>query len=274
MIDAPDAPVLPLPSTAVLHHGDCLDVMPRLDADSVAMVFADLPYATHKNIVTSNHWDTPFCLQSFWDCLRAALRKNSVAAFTAKQLFATSLIASNPSQFRYDLIWNKVRPSRHLHAKRMPLLKHESVLLFYKPPCTYNPIMTKRDVDKRRGVMRVHSTNAATPNFVHLDAEHVYTERYPTTIIDAQRENYTIHPTQKPVALLEWLISTYTNPGDTVLDPVFGSNTTGVACARLGRNYIGIEMDPEYFRIGRERLDGERAKLGLAPCEAITLNNP
>lgn len=267
MVNLPLPIGTPRPTTVRLVRGDCLDVIPTLAPQTIAMVFADFPYATEQRQVTANPWDIPFDLDTYWQRIMPSLTAGAVSAMTCKQPFSCSLIMAAPKLFRYDLVWDKLRPSRHLHAKRMPLLRHESVLIFYKPPCTYNPAMEKRIVPKKRGEMSVHSTNAKTPNFGSLDKNHIYTHRFPTTIVSAQRENYTTHPTQKPVALLEWLIRTYTNDGDTILDPVAGSGTTAIAAINVGnRHVICIEKDKTYFDIMTKRLAAHHQSTYAAVC--------
>ena len=261
-----DAPQL-LPSTCTLYHGDCLLVMPALEPRSVAMVFADLPYGTFKK---RSHWDQPLDLVYLWKLLSQIGQNNASFCFTATQPFATFLISSNMPMFKYDMVWNKRRGANIGNLKTMPLRVHESVLVFAEKIVTYNsqkwqgtPTQRVQKIEYRNsshiGITRSANVISGCPHGI----------RHPISIINAPlgRPQHSLHPTQKPVALLEWLIATYTNEGDTVLDPVFGSNTTGVACARLGRNYIGIEKDPDYFRIGTQRVNAERTKLGLQPCE-------
>ena len=260
-----DAP-LPLPTTCTLYLGDCLEVMPRLKPMSVAMVFADLPYGNTRNI-----WDVRIPLLDFWAASWSLLEKKGAVIATASQPFATLLIHSEIQNFNSDIIWKKTSPVGFLNSKRCVLRAHEHILIFRKKSGTYNAQMT----DSIGPKIKFMQGSKKTENYgkfarTQYDCKGV---RYPTSVQTfSSRDTYhgevrTIHPTQKPVALLDWLVKTYTNPGDTVLDPVFGSCTTGVACARLGRNFIGIEKDPDYFRIGTERVNAERAKLGLQPCE-------
>lgn len=229
------------------------------------MVFADLPYGT-----TNHNWDCSVDLEQFWKTLQVIRTGNGIALLTATHPFASDLICSNRKEFKYDLVWHKSRASGHLNAKRMPLRTHELALAFYKKLPTYNPIKSPRWT-KRVSTFIKNDTSSSKIYGSHQAQSYVDDGmRYPVSVIytnSQQTSGLSVHPTQKPVALLEWLIKTYTNPGDTVLDPTFGSCTTGVACARLGRNFIGIEKDPGYFRTGRERVDAERAKLGLQPCE-------
>lgn len=246
-----------------LYQGDCLEVMPTLQAGSVAMVFADLPFG-----VLSCRWDSPVDLKQFWKNLQSITKTNAVQSFTSTQPFTTSLINSNSKNFSYDLVWCKNSGVGHLLAKKRPMRIHETVLIFNARKGIYRPQMTdghpvlprtcRADKDKSYGANIVQGRKDST------------TKRYPVSVLaiasDSQRRrgwktvtaNY-LHPTQKPVALLEWLVATYSNPGDTVLDPVMGSGTTGVACANLGRQFIGIEKDPTYFTAAKARIEAAYA---------------
>lgn len=243
-----------------LLQGDCLEVMPTLEKGSVGMVFADLPYG-----VTRNRWDSCIDLTALWRAINAVSHSNAVQAFTATQPFGSAIITSNLSRFRYDIVWNKMLVAGFLNAKKMPLRQHETVLVFGSPKSTYNPQMREgKPYIKKHGkeFSKNYGTTHMRPHINEDGARHPTSIlSYPTTRVTGQ------HPTQKPLALLEWLIATYTNPGDTVLDPCFGSNTTGVACARLGRRYIGIEKDPTYFAAGKARLEAEHARLAEQPAQ-------
>lgn len=236
----------------MLIQGDCLEVMAQIPDGSVDMVLCDLPYGT-----TRNHWDSVVPLPELWAEYGRVCR-GPIVLFAA-QPFTSALVLSNPRWFRYDLIWRKNKASGHLNAKRMPLRAHESVLVFYEQFGTYNPQKTSGHTPTNYAKRTKHSTNYGA----QVDA--VYgggnTDRYPTSVIEWPVLNNDdperTHPTQKPVGLCEWLIRTYTNEGDTVLDNCMGSGTTGVAAKRLGRSFIGIEKDPEYFRVASDRINGE-----------------
>lgn len=243
------------PSTVQLYHGDCLEVMPTLEPKSVAMVFADLPYG-----ITRNPWDTPIDLDVLWSCINHITTKPHTTILTAAHPFAAKIICSNISRFRYDLVWDKKLTTGFLNAKRCPLRRHEQILVFASGATVYNPQMIHGEPFKK-------TPRALSPNYGHFSIggpRYSAGARYPTSLIAVPSERKKgNHPTQKPLALLEWLIATYTNPGDTVLDPTMGSGVAGLACARLGRNFIGIEKDRGYFDIASKRIADERARLGL-----------
>ena len=229
------------------------------------MVFADMPYGILKKLP----WDCAIDLSLFWPRAQTFSSPETVFVFTASMLFASTLIVSNRGNFKYDLVWEKKLSSSFLLAKHRPMNYHENILVFYKKRGTYNPQMEHRKC-VRRGRWDAE-LKKGKHNFIDKNAErkpYIYTDSiYPKSILAGLNEHTRkqgLHPTQKPVALLEWLVATYTNPGDTVLDPVMGSGTTGVACARLGRNFTGIEKDPQYFATASKRIADERARLGLS----------
>jgi DNA modification methylase len=245
-----------------LHHGDCLEVMPTLAPASVAMVFADLPYG-----VTRNRWDSCISLAPLWRCFAHCGQANFVSCFTATQPFATTVIVSNLPHFRYDLVWQKNVATGFLNAKRSPLRCHEGVLIFCSKAALYNPQMVATALPLKRhanGTKHTENYGAQKKTFYDCGGK-----RYPQSVLqfkEAARhsgEIRSLHPTQKPLALLEWLIATYTNPGDTVLDPTMGSGTTGVACARLGRRFVGIEKDATYFAAAKARIEAEHERMRL-----------
>jgi DNA modification methylase len=228
-----------------LRHGECIEVMRSLPDQSVDMVLCDLPYGT-----TRNAWDSIIPFDDLWREYRRLSR--GAIVLTAAQPFTSALIMSNPKEYRYSWVWVKSVSTGFLNAKKQPLRKHEDVLVFSSKVVAYNPQMEetgKRKVSRRVGTK--------TSNYGSADKETFYDSsvRYPTTILEMpSRTEASIHPTQKPVALMEYLIRTYTNEGDTVLDNCMGSGTTGIACARSGRNFIGIERDDAYFKIAHDRV--------------------
>lgn len=247
-----------------IYLGDCLDILPRYadGFDHYAgvrrfdMVFADLPYG-----VTANKWDSRIDLVHLWRELLAVGKPNCAFIFTATQPFATALINSQPKLFRYDLVWDKLRGANFVNAKKAPLRQHESVLIFARRPTTYNPQKTLGHIPRSR----IYAKQVVSSNYNIRpigSKRHTDDSRYPASIFAAKRDDMRGkqgHPTQKPVALLEWLIKTYSNPGDTILDPTMGSGTTCVAAINTGRNYVGIEKEASYFitaakRIGEARL--------------------
>lgn len=249
-----------LPSTCHLYLGDCLEVMSRSRSTGVAMLFADLPYGLNG---TSFDWDKCINLQDLWKHVKSILKENAICCFTATQPFSSHLVLSNLKKFRYSYVWTKNRATNFLNAKTQPLRNHEDILIFAKGKATYTPQMKKGapySISRKPSVsMHLYPASKSKSTTKNTGI------RFPTSTQNFNLDKKNLHPTQKPVALLEWLIKTYTNPGDTVLDPTFGSCTTGVACARLGRSFIGIEKDPKYFRIGKERVEKERTRLGLSP---------
>lgn len=230
-----------------LIHADCFDAFPTIAERSVDMVLADLPYGT-----TNCAWDSHLPLEALWKAYRRICR-GPVVLF-AQSPFDKVLGASNLRQLRYEWIWEKTHPTGHLNAKKMPMKAHENVLVFYDRAPTYNPIKTtghaRKTAIKRGDATPIYGVQ--TFDALPYDS----TERYPRSVLtfasDKQRSK--LHPTQKPVALCEYLIRTYTNPGDLVLDNCMGSGTTGVACLNTGRRFIGIEKDAEHFATASARI--------------------
>lgn len=238
------------PPTLLL--GDCLALLPALQANAVDMVFADLPYG-----VTANKWDSVITFAPLWEQLLRVGKKNCAFVFTATQPFATALICSQPNLFIQELIWDKTRGTDFPNANVRPLNRHENIMVFSR--ATANPMSKLRvsyNPQKTAGNTYVSKRGSKTDNYgTGLDAvEREQTGRFPTSIIEFKRDKNKVHPAQKPVALLEWLIKTYTNPGDTVLDPTTGSGTPGVACANTGRCFVGIEQDTTYFETATRRV--------------------
>lgn len=243
-----------------LYQGDCLEIMPTLEDGSVAMCFADLPYGSAKRKTTDLSWDSQIAIETFWPHVWRCC--TGVFASTATQPFASSLICSQLRYFRYDLIWHKSNVGGWLNANRAPLRAHESVLVFAKKQSIYNPqkINGKPYKCAARKPPLAFEARQKRGSTILLPTENKNGKRFPISVLKFDRcKNAGLHPTQKPVALLEWLIATYTNPGDTVLDPVMGSGTTGVACANLGRRFVGIEKDPTYFAAAKARIESAYA---------------
>lgn len=238
-----------------LIQGDCLERMKEIPSGSVDMILTDPPYGT-----TACKWDSIIPLEQMWEQLKRVIKPNGAIVMTASQPFTTTLIASNMKMFKYCWYWNKVLPRGHLNAKKQPLRVIEDVVVFYKKPCTYNPIKTQ---GHKRKVAHTKYNKAGDGSQVYgkevRDTKYDSTERYPNGIIEISTASQAgkVHPTQKPVALMEYLIKTYTNESETVLDFAMGSGTTGVACRNLNRNFIGIELDNEYFEIAKKRINDE-----------------
>jgi site-specific DNA-methyltransferase (adenine-specific) len=229
--------------TAKLYLGDCLDVMARLPDASVDMVLCDLPYGT-----TDNEWDSVIAFDALWRQYRRVCR--GAVVLTAAQPFTTALIASNLRDFRYCWVWEKTRSVGFLLAKKQPMRKHEDIAVFSMGRHPYNP---QGLVRKPVPTIRKGRNNGANYRSSERDCVQEF-ENYPKSILRVSSEATPLHPTQKPVALMEYLVRTYTNAGDTVLDNCMGSGTTGVACANAGRVFIGIERDASYLAIARRRI--------------------
>lgn len=251
-----------------LHHGDCLEVMRSIPDGSVDMVLCDLPYGT-----TACKWDSVIPFEPLWEQYRRIAKPNAAIVLTASQPFTTALIASNLKEFRYTWVWEKSRVTGFANAKIQPLRCIEDVAVFYQRRPTYNPQGVKRINAVRRNGASVGGdsmrgdTHASTGKGALRTAGKEYVQEftgYPKQLVRVASEGKTVHPTQKPVALMEYLIRTYTNEGETVLDNCMGSGTTGVAAANTGRKFIGIEMDVGYFDIARKRIEQAYETLAVA----------
>lgn len=243
----------------VLLLGDCLDRMSDIEDGSVDMVLADPPYGT-----TACKWDAVIPLEPMWQHLKRVIKPNGAIVMTASQPFTSFLILSNPSMFKHEWVWRKEKAGNFAVAKFCPLKVHENVVVFCKGRTNYYPIKTPRD----KPIMRGESTrkgvdknsNSSTPFGKHT--RKLFTDRFPQSILTFGTVRKTLHPTQKPVALMEYLIKTYTNEGETVLDFTMGSGTTGVACVNTGRRFIGIERDDKYFQIALDRINAAKLERG------------
>lgn len=234
--------------------GDCLEVMGGIESASVDLILCDLPYGT-----TRNKWDSVIDLPSLWKHYERIIKSNGAIVLTAQSPFDKVLGNSNLKLLKYEWIWEKTLATGHLNAKKMPMKAHENILVFYKALPTYNPQKTTGHIRKVSTASHKRnskqSTNYNPVGLVGYDS----TERYPRSVIkfSTDKQKSALHPTQKPLALMEYLILTYTNPGDLVLDNAAGSGTTLLAAKNLGRQYIGIEKDEEYYKICKERLSNQ-----------------
>lgn len=228
--------------------GDCLEVMKSISDKSIDMILCDLPYGT-----TACKWDTIIPFEPLWEQYKRIIKDNGAIVLTASQPFTSMLVMSNLKWFKYEWIWNKVHAVGFQVAKYRPMQQHENTLVFGKGKIKYNPIMIDRP--KKRNSALYGNSEVSPLKHVHY-TEREYTQWYPKSIVEFSGANHynMNHPTQKPVALFEYLIKTYTNEGDLVLDNCAGSGTTGVACKNLNRNFILIEKEPEYCAIGEKRL--------------------
>lgn len=226
-----------------LMLGDCLERMKEIPARSVDMVLTDPPYGT-----TACKWDSIIPLEPMWEQLKQVIKTNGGIVMTASQPFTSILGASNIGDLRYSWVWKKTAATGHLNAKKMPMKNHEDVLVFYRKQPTYNP-QGLEPLGKM--VRRGHNGDC----FGYSGKENFQAwTNYPRSIQEIRSEGKTVHPTQKPVALMEYLIKTYTNEGETVLDFTMGSGSTGVACRNLNRKFIGIELDEKYFELAKDRI--------------------
>jgi DNA (cytosine-5-)-methyltransferase len=246
-----------------LKQGNCLELMKEIPSKSIDLILCDLPYGT-----TKNKWDSVIDLELLWKQYNRIIKDNGVILLFAQTPFDKVLGVSNLKDLRYEIIWQKTAPTGFLNAKKMPMKAHENILVFYKKLPTYNPQMTKghprkvsskssrkKSVERHQEKSEVLASNYNS--YGESQVGYDSTERYPLSVQifakDQQKENY--HPTQKPVALLEWLIKTYTNEGNLVLDNCMGSGSTGVACVNTSRNFIGMELTEQYFEIAKERIE-------------------
>ena len=243
-----------------LLQGDCLELMKDIPTGSVDMILCDLPYGT-----TKNKWDSIIDLDKLWKEYKRIIKDNGAIVLTSQGIFTARLILSQEDLFKYKIVWIKSKSTNFLNAKKQPLRKHEDVCVFYKKQPIYNPQMTEGE-SYDKGIRK----DQFTGSYGYFKPKHVKSDgmRYPNDVVfydeeiyddciykkTAESEGKVYHPTQKPVDLLEYLIKTYTNEGDLVLDNCMGSGSTGVACKNTNRNFIGIELDKNYFEIAKSRI--------------------
>lgn len=232
-----------------ITKADCLDAMDDIDSGSVDFILTDLPYGT-----TQCKWDAVLPFDRLWAAYRRVIKPGGTIALFGSEPFSSALRMSNIKWFRYDWIWDKVRPSGFQIAKYAPMKRHEIISIFCENTPTWYPIMELRDKPVR-GCARIASDSSPLKNMDGV--ARVYTHKNPQSILEFYKKSdgKYVHPTQKPVALCEYLIKTYTLPGQTVLDSCSGSGTTGVACVNTDRGFIMIEKDIKYWEIGSKRVD-------------------
>ena len=239
-----------------LKQGDCLEVMKEIPSGSVDAIITDPPYGT-----TACKWDSVIPFEPMWEQLNRIIKPNGAIVLFGSEPFSSALRMSNIKNYKYDWVWNKDRPSGHLNAKKQPMRDIENISVFYKKQCTYNPLMTigKKSNSIGKAINDITcKNNSLYGDFKRVNREG--NEKYPRQILKYSRPHPPIHPTQKPVALMEYLIKTYTNENQTVLDFTMGSGTTGVAAKNLNRNFIGIENDANYFEIAKDRINKRTAQ--------------
>lgn len=245
-----------------LYNMDCIEGMKLMADDSVDAVIADLPYGVLNRKNGSARWDRQIPLEPLWEQYRRITKPGSPIILFAQGIFSARLMLSQPRMWRYNLIWRKDRVTGHLNAKRMPLRQHEDIIVFYDRQPVYHPQMTPCPPERRNHGRRKSGNDFMNRCYgeMKLVPVRVADDKYPTSVISIPKEHRTgafYHPTQKPVALVEYLIRTYTNEGDVVLDNCIGSGTTAVAAIRTGRHYIGFEIEPAYCEVAGHRIQEE-----------------
>ena len=237
-------------SKVELYQGDCLKIMKQIPDNSIDMVLCDLPYGT-----TQCKWDIIIPFDELWKQYNRIAKENAAIVLFGTEPFSSYLRLSNIKDYRYDIIWDKIKGTGFLNAKKQPMRNHENISIFYKKQCTYNPQKTIGHILKQT----CRKKESQTDVYGTLTKDNYYssTERYPRSIqiFSTDTQLSALHPTQKPVKLLEYLIKTYTLENETVLDNCMGSGSTGIACKNLNRNFIGIELDEYYFKLAKERIE-------------------
>ena len=242
-----------------LYHGDCLQLMREIPSHSIDLILADPPYGMLSKSNPDAQWDKEVSLPSLWNQYKRIIKPNGAILLFGQGLFAAKLIMSNPKWFKFDFVWDKVRKSNFLNCKKMPMRQHEQVLVFYDKPPTYNPQMVRCEPHQRnhsRG--RLDKEQANTCYGKYGKTETVISDfKYPGTIVKFPKghgkEDW-LHGTAKPVNLLRWLIRTYSNEGDLVLDNFAGSGSTLIAAIEEKRDWIGMELSDKYFEICQKRI--------------------
>lgn len=236
-----------------IKQGNCLTLMNDIPPHSIDMILCDLPYE-----ITGKHWDIAIPFESLWTHYKRIIKQGGVIALFSKQPFTSMVVQSNLDWWRYELIWEKDKGTDFGNANRKPLNAHENIEIFYNAQPKYNKQMRKG----KPYVKKNYRNNDNEDLNFKSDNSGIWVnkgERTPTSVIKIARDNIhrgtSLHPTQKPVKLLEWLIKTYTNEGDLVLDNCMGSGSTGIACINTNRNFIGYELDNEYFNIAEKRIN-------------------
>tara|TARA_R110000787_G_scaffold206086_1_gene316332 strand:+ start:147 stop:890 length:744 start_codon:yes stop_codon:yes gene_type:complete len=243
-----------------LRKGDCLEVMKTIETGSVDAIITDPPYGT-----TACKWDSVINFELMWEQLNRIIKPNGAIVLFGSEPFSSALRMSNIKNYKYDWIWEKSTVTGHLNAKKQPMRAYENILVFYNSQPVYNYQKTKGH--KRKVSSAESKENCKKPEYVgnHELTGYDSTERYPRNVIKfaTDKQKSKLHPTQKPIALMEYLIKTYTNENETVLDFTMGSGSTGVAAKNLNRNFIGIEMDDNYFQIATDRINKEEDQTKL-----------
>ena len=227
--------------------------MKNISDKSIDMILCDLPYG----VTARNKWDEVIPFDLLWEEYKRIIKDNGVICLFGQGMFTAKLMASNSKMWRYNLIWHKTQPTGFLNANRMPLRNHEDICVFYKQLPTYNPQKTTGHTRKVSSAEHKKNCKVTTNYGEHNLKSYDSTERYPTSVITYSKDiqKAALHPTQKPVSLLEYLIKTYTNEGQIVLDNCMGSGSTGIACLNTNRHFIGMELDEKFFGIAKNRIE-------------------
>jgi len=234
-------------SGSTFVNADCFNVFPFIEDKSIDAIIADLPYG-----VTNMKWDSILPFDKLWEQYERIIKDNGAIVLTATNPFASALIMSNPKLFKYDIVWHKNCPSNPAMAKRQIMRQHELILTFYKKQCVYNPQMEEYSESSKSRIKYSFNVDKKSEHYDLKEIGSRGEKRYPNSVQKITRQTG-IHPTQKPLELMEYLIKTYTNEGDTVLDNTMGSGTTNLACIKLNRKSIGIEKEKQYYDVAVRR---------------------
>ena len=234
-----------------IYNEDCLEGMKRIPDKSIDMILADLPYGT-----TNCKWDTIIPLEPLWEQYERIIKDNGAVVLTASQPFSSTLVMSNPKLFRYEWVWDKKNPTNFAMAKKQPLKYHETILVFAKKQTEYYPIKWRGKPNHKQGLLK-NDQRSEVYGKIKRTKDNLSGMKYPRSIIEISKHSSQggLHPTQKPVALFEYLVKTYTNEGDVVLDNCMGSGTTAIAAINTNRNFIGFEMDENYHKLANQRIE-------------------
>ena len=241
-----------------IYNEDCLEGMKRIPDKSVDMILCDLPYGT-----TACKWDTIIPFEPLWEQYERVIKDNGAIVLTSSQPFTSALVMSNPKMFKYSWVWDKKNPTNFVMSKKQPLKYHEDVCVFYKKQCNYYPIKWKGKPNHSGGSAKFNTTEIYSAPVKNIPRD-VSGLKYPRSILEFPKHasQSKLHPTQKPVALFEYLIRTYTNEGETILDNCMGSGTTAIACLNTNRNFIGFELDETYHTVANERIANHLTERG------------
>jgi len=252
----------------ILKQGDCLELMKEIEDKSVNLILADLPFGT-----TQCKWDTIIPFEPLWEQYERIIKDTGAIVLFGCQPFTSALVMSNTKIFKYDWVWRKPRGTGHLNAKKQPMRDKEDILVFYKKQCLYNPQWNWGEPYSNLKSGKIAKKSEAQVSGKYMNGAEYRNgsdgRRYPKQVLEfGVVERGTVHPTQKPVPLLEYLIKTYTNEGDLVMDNVMGSGSTGVGCVNTNRDFLGIELDENYFKIAETRIqEAICAKQGIPMIE-------